>query len=107
MKKAILSLALLLLSGSAFATSVDLTWLQSTTPGVTANAVYRSQTQGGPYTQVFLSNSRIASWIDTTVTTGELYCYVVTAIGPDGESTDSNEACITAGTKAPTNLKAK
>lgn len=100
-------LVVLLLCSTCYATSVQLNWVQSTTTGVTGNNVYRSQVAGGPYVQVFSSPTKIVAWSDTTITAGELYCYVVTAVGPNGESPYSNEACGTAGTKAPTNLRIK
>lgn len=96
MKKifALLILAVLF-SLPAFAQhSVTLSWTQSTSAGVTSNNVYRSVVSGGPYSLVFSSSSPIVSWLDTQVSGGSTYYYVVTAVCSNcnpSESAYSNE----------------
>jgi len=73
---------------------VILGWSASTTASVTYN-VYRSTTQGGPYTPGTLLTSLPAgtlTYTDNTVTHGTTYYYVVTAVdGNSIESVNSNE----------------
>ncbi len=58
-----------------------------------------STTSGGPYTQVKTLTG--TSWVDTGLTNGQVYYFVVTNMGPNGESANSNEASAT-----PTTLRA-
>src|SRR4029077_10389047 len=76
---------------------IDLQWVQSVTPGITYNKIYRRLMNGGTYSSptssptatirpaTFYRNSNLVS------RTG--YCYVVTASNAAGESAHSNEAC--------------
>jgi hypothetical protein len=71
--------------------SVALSWIASTTPGVSYN-VYRGSQTGGPYTR--LNGTPVAStaYTDTTVLSGLKYFYVVTAVDSSNiESVYSNE----------------
>jgi hypothetical protein len=68
--------------------SVTLTWNASVTLGVTYDA-YRSQGCTGTYTRQ-ASGVRLTTWRDTAVTSGQTYCYVMTAVNSDGESQYSN-----------------
>jgi hypothetical protein len=54
-------------------------------------AVKRSTTAGGPYTTI-TSGLTTTSYIDTGVTNGTRYFYVVEATGPAGDKATSNEA---------------
>lgn len=73
--------------------SVTLTWTASSSSGVTGYDVFRSQTTGGPYTQVNSSALSGTSYVDSSVTAGQTYYYVVTAIGQGGtQSSYSNQA---------------
>jgi fibronectin type 3 domain-containing protein len=73
--------------------SVTLTWTASTSTGVTGYNLYRSQTSGGPYTQVNTSLISGTSYMDSSVTAGQTYYYVVTAVGSGGsQSSYSNQA---------------
>jgi hypothetical protein len=73
--------------------SVTLTWTASGSSGVTGYNVYRSQTSGGPYIQVNTSLVSATSYLDSSVTAGQTYYYVVTAVGQGStESSYSNEA---------------
>jgi hypothetical protein len=85
-----------LTANTATAGQVTLSWTASATAGVTGYNVYRGTTQGGPYTQI-ASQVATTSYPDSSVTSGNLYYYVVTAVGPGNvESVYSNEASATA-----------
>lgn len=87
------------LTATAGDAKVTLSW--TAVSGATGYNVKRATTAGGPYT--IASNVSGTSYVDTTVTNGTTYFYVVTAITPDGESANSNEALATptAGTIPP------
>ncbi len=70
---------------------VALTWTQSTGAGITGNCVYRSQTSGGSYTQLWCSLSPATTYVDSTVVGGQTYYFVVTAAAGTQESAFSNE----------------
>jgi len=88
------------LTATAGDAKVTLSW-DTVTDAIGYN-VKRSTTTGGPYTTVG-SNVSGTSYIDTTVTNGTTYYYVVTAVTADGESGNSNEASATpvAGSVTP------
>jgi hypothetical protein len=71
---------------------VTLTW--DAVAGATGYNVKRSTTAGGPYETIATTVSG-TSYVDTSVTNGTIYYYVVTAINADGESSNSNEASAT------------
>jgi hypothetical protein len=71
--------------------TVSLSWVPSTTPGVGYN-VYRSTTTGGPYTKLTPTALSTVGFTDTTVSSGQTYFYVTTALNSSGESGYSNEA---------------
>ena len=87
-------LILLLCSLPLFAQhSVTLTWqwTQGTGGTETNFNVKKSTISGGPYTTI--SSPTTLNYIDTTgLVEGTKYYYVVTAVGPGGESANSNEA---------------
>jgi Abnormal spindle-like microcephaly-assoc'd, ASPM-SPD-2-Hydin/Immunoglobulin domain len=71
--------------------SVSLHWTQSSEK-VFGYKVYRATISGGPYTLVNLSPVTPDQYLDTTVTAGQKYYYVVTALDSmNNESTYSNE----------------
>ncbi|MEM3000651.1 MAG: hypothetical protein QXP41_00465 [Candidatus Nitrosocaldus sp.] len=74
----------------AFASNsyITLNWVAS--PGATSYNIKRSLISGGPYAIVGTSSTN--SFTNTGLTNGTTYYYVVTAVGPGGESTNSNEA---------------
>jgi archaellum component FlaF (FlaF/FlaG flagellin family) len=84
------------LSGTGVSTTphtVSLNWTASTST-VSGYNVYRGTTPSGPYATK-LNSSLVASvqYTDTTVTSGQTYYYVVTAVdSSDVESTYSNQA---------------
>jgi N-acetylneuraminic acid mutarotase len=71
---------------------IDLVW--DAIDGASGYNVKRSETSGGPYTTI-VSNITTTSYTDTAVTNGTTYYYVVTVLGPSGESANSNEAAAT------------
>lgn len=70
---------------------VSLTWSSST--GATSYHIKRSTTSGGPYTQVSAPSS--AAFIDTSLTNGTTYYYVVSALDSAGESGNSTAVSAT------------
>ncbi len=66
---------------------VALSWISTT--GATSYTVKRATTSGGPYTNITTSSS--TSYINTGLTNGTVYYYVVSATGSNGTSVDSNE----------------
>jgi fibronectin type 3 domain-containing protein len=70
---------------------VSLTWTAS--KGATSYHVKRSTTSGGPYTQVAAPTT--TSDIDTGLTNGTTYYYVVSALNAAGESANSSQASAT------------
>jgi len=60
--------------------SVSLAWTASTSPNIAGYNVYRSTTSGGPYTQLNSSLVTTFPFIDSTVTAGQIYYYVATAV---------------------------
>ena len=75
--------------------TVGLRWTQSTTPGVTANNVYR-RTDTGTYPATPTATfSTTTSYVDNGLSRRTTYCYVVTASSGGGESAPSNETCTT------------
>jgi hypothetical protein len=71
--------------------TVSLNWTDSGTSGVGYN-VYRSNTPGGPYSKLTTSVQSTAGYVDTSVSAGQIYYYVTTAVNSTGESAYSNEA---------------
>lgn len=72
--------------------SVSLSWNASTGSGVVGYEVYRGTASGGPYAQVTTSPDPALTFSDTTVTAGQTYYYVATAVDGNGsESGYSNE----------------
>jgi fibronectin type 3 domain-containing protein len=89
--------ATLMLAAPSFAQSshsVTLAWTASTSGGaVTGYNAYRGTTKGGPYTVLNTSAIALTGYTDTSgLLEGTTYYYVVTAVGPGGESVASNEA---------------
>lgn len=88
---------------------VTLTWNAS--PGALGYNVYRGLTSGGESSTPIISGWKATTYIDSTVSNGVTYFYVVTAVDGGQESADSNEASATPvvpGSPAtPTNLSAQ
>lgn len=80
------------LVASAGNAEVNLSW--NAIDGAVGYNVKRSNTKGGPYTTI-ASGVTDTNYVDTAVTNGVTYYYVVTAITGTGESAKSNEAAAT------------
>ena len=82
------------LSGSGVAPvqhSVTLSWSASSSAGIVGYNVYRSGVSGGPYAQVTSMDAGL-TYTDTTVSAGQTYYYVVSAVDSTGaESVYSNQ----------------
>jgi Abnormal spindle-like microcephaly-assoc'd, ASPM-SPD-2-Hydin len=77
---------------------VALTWDASTSSVVGYN-VYRGTAAGGPYTKVNSASDATTAYTDTSVTAGQSYYYLTTAVDSEGvESTYSNEVAVTVPT---------
>jgi len=68
----------------------SLSW--SASSGATSYAVKRSQTSGGPYTQVATPST--VTYSETSLTNGTMYYYVVSAKNSAGESANSAEVGV-------------
>ncbi len=90
------------LSGSGFVPiphSVAMNWAASTST-VVGYFVYRGTASGGPYTKVNVTPVAPVNYTDSTVASGQIYFYVVTAVDANGiESVFSNE--VTASVPIP------
>jgi hypothetical protein len=76
--------------------SVSLAWNDNGEPDVAGYNVYRSLGSGGPYSQLNGALVGSSAYVDTSVTNGTTYYYVVTAEDTSGnESADSGEANAT------------
>jgi RHS repeat-associated protein len=73
-------------------TFVTLTWNQSSS--ATSYDILRSLTSGGPYSTI-QTGVTTSSYVDTGLTNGTTYYYVVTASNAGGTSGDSNQANAT------------
>jgi fibronectin type 3 domain-containing protein len=79
------------LTATAGNAQVSLTWTASS--GATSYNVKRGTTSGGPYTQV--SSVTVPSFLDTGLTNGTTYFYVVSAVNSIGESPNSAQTSVT------------
>jgi hypothetical protein len=72
--------------------SVGLSWTASTSQNVSGYNIYRSTASGGPYTQINSALNPATSYTDGSVTAGQTYYYVTTAVNSsDQESSYSNQ----------------
>ncbi|HEY7212788.1 MAG TPA: DUF4082 domain-containing protein [Bryobacteraceae bacterium] len=73
--------------------SVSLKWTASSSPNISGYRVYRAGTSGGPYARITASLVGATSYVDNTVSAGDTYYYVTTAVNANGlESGYSNQA---------------
>ena len=79
------------LTATAGTQQVTLAWTASS--GATSYSIKRGTTTGGPYTQ--LATATTTGYVDSAVTGGTTYYYVVTAANANGQSGNSNEASAT------------
>ena len=80
------------LAGTAGNAQVSLTW--NAVSGATGYNVKRSLTSGGPYANV-AANTTATSFVNTGLTNGTPYYYVVTALNASGESPISTQVNAT------------
>ena len=85
------------LTATAAAQQVSLSWTSSN--DTTSYNVKRGQTGGGPYTQI--ATAATNGYVDSGVTDGTTYYYVVTAVNSYGESGNSNQASATPAVAVP------
>jgi Abnormal spindle-like microcephaly-assoc'd, ASPM-SPD-2-Hydin/CARDB len=89
------------LSGTGVKTSasnhtVALTWERSSTSSVTGYFVYRGTKPSGPFSQLNSSPESSPTYSDSTVSSGQVYYYYVTAVDSSNiQSADSNEVSVT------------
>ena len=89
------------LSGTGVTTSaskhtVALTWERSSTSSVTGYFVYRGTKPSGPFSQLNSSPESSPTYSDSTVSSGQVYYYYVTAVDSSNiQSADSNEVSVT------------
>ena len=99
---------ILLLAACAFGQNghgINLTWTQSTSPGVTSNNVYRGASATGPWTQIYKSTAPITSYLDQTGTPGTTYYYSVSAVANGAESAmDIDTTSVVYPPQPPTGL---
>jgi len=75
--------------------SATLNWTASTSSVIGYN-VYRGTVSGGPYTKLNSSVVTPTQYVDSTVTAGQTYYYVVTSVASGGvESSDSTQVSAT------------
>ncbi len=73
--------------------SVNLAWTPSVSGDVTEQRLYRATSTGGPYSLIAaFTNNTAANYIDSGLTDGTPYHYIVRAWDGVNESADSNEA---------------
>jgi Cep192 domain 4/Abnormal spindle-like microcephaly-assoc'd, ASPM-SPD-2-Hydin len=76
--------------------SVSLSWNASTSQNVIGYNIYRGNQSGGPYAKINDVLDSITAYTDTSVSDGNTYYYVTTAVNSDNqESTYSNQARAT------------
>ena len=72
---------------------ISLNWDDNSEPDLSHYNLYRAQTTGGPYQQVNTEPVLASQFVDSGLTPGVTYFYVVTAVdGSGNESAHSNEA---------------
>lgn len=79
--------------GSPTPHSVALSWTASTSPNISGYNVYRGSVSGGPYTKINSTLNSGTTYTDSSVTNGQTYYYVTTAVNSSNEeSSYSNQA---------------
>jgi len=80
-------------SSSGGSHTVSLSWAASASSDITGYKCYRATVSGGPYVQIDASLITGTSYVDSSVSSGQKYFYVTTAVGANNaESGYSNEA---------------
>jgi fibronectin type 3 domain-containing protein len=79
-------------SAQAPPVSVVVSWNASASTNVTGYNVYRATASGGPYGKLTSAPTTSLNFTDTTVVSGQVYYYIVTAVGANSvESPYSQE----------------
>jgi fibronectin type 3 domain-containing protein len=89
--------------------TLNWSWAQGTGDPATGFHIQRGTAAGGPYVVVGTVPVASGTFLDTTVTVGSTYFYVVTAFNTGGDSVKSNETSCTLPflpASAPTGLSA-
>ena len=82
--------------------AVHLTWSQGISPDAAAYNVYRSTTSGSGYAQLASVPPGSMAYTDTQMAVGNIYYYVITAVGRDDDETAySNEVSASPGIPPP------
>ena len=81
--------------------TLNWSWSQGTGDPATGFHVQRGSTTGGPYTTVGTVPVGTLTYLDTAVTVGTTYYYVVTAYNSAGDSPRSNEVAAVVPFQAP------
>jgi fibronectin type 3 domain-containing protein len=76
---------------------VELNWIQSGSPGITGNCIYRAR-GADELKRIACVEPPILKYKDTRVADGETYWYAVTAIEGEEESNYSNQITVTVPT---------
>jgi len=74
---------------------VTITWTDTVNPAGTTYNIYRAAAACSTNPTLAKLNTvpiTAMTYTDSAVTNGSTYCYAATAVGPGGESADSNEA---------------
>jgi hypothetical protein len=80
-------------TGIAASHSVYLSWTASSSPNITGYNIYRGTQSGGPYSKINPSLNAGTNYTDNTVSDGQTYYYVTTAVDSSNEeSSYSNQA---------------
>ncbi len=80
------------LSALAGDARVQLDWTPSTSGGISQQRIYRSTTSGSGYTQVGTLSASATNYLDTRLSNGTTYYYVIRAFNGATESGNSNQA---------------
>ncbi|QEC40770.1 fibronectin type III domain-containing protein [Pseudobacter ginsenosidimutans] len=77
-------------------TSIQLDWSENPNAGQneTGYEIYRSQTEGGPYTLLHITGPDVLSYLDQGLTSNTTYYYIVRAVSAFGAAVVSNEAGV-------------
>lgn len=74
--------------------SVSLSWTASTSQDVVGYNSYRGQTSGGPYSVINSSLDPNANYTDNSVSAGQTYYYVATAVDGNGVKSGYSNQCM-------------
>jgi len=85
---------------------VSLDWNDNGEVDVVGYNVYRAATSGGPYTMLNGTSLASSDYLDLTVTNGNTYFYVVTAVDSSNVSAYSGEVSATPSSQQPISIAA-